>query len=79
MSKLLKFVDDSIVLTKIKNEEDIGKLQDDLLLIYKWGDKNHMRWNNMKYEVHRLGPDDDIRKDTLILNPDSVRLWSPRK
>ena len=36
LSKLLKYVDDSKVLTKTETEEDIVNLQNDLIKIYEW-------------------------------------------
>ena len=47
--KLLKFVDDSKVMAQINTEEDVAKLQDDLVAIYSSASKNHMRWNDLKF------------------------------
>ena len=48
--KLLKFVDDSKVMSQINTEEDVAKLQDDLVAVYSWANQNHMRWNDLKFQ-----------------------------
>ena len=68
--KLLKFVDDSKVMAKINTEEDVAKLQEDLVAIYSWASNNHMRWNDLKFQVLRLGPKEDIKENTIIFSPD---------
>ena len=44
MLKLLKYVDDSKVLTRTETEEDIINLQNDLVKIYGWAGQNNMKF-----------------------------------
>ena len=44
------FADDTKISTKIKNEEDMKILQQDLDRIYEWADSNHMEFNENKFE-----------------------------
>ena len=48
-SKILKFVDDSKVLTRTTCDEDVARLQDKLIHIYGWAGQNHMKWNDLKF------------------------------
>ena len=68
--KLLKFVDDSKVLSQINTEDDVARLQDDLVAVFNWANLNHMRWNDLKFQVLRLGPREEIKENTVIFSPD---------
>ena len=57
-------------MAQINTEEDVAKLQDDLVAIYIWASKNHMRWNDLKFQVLRLGPKEEIKENTTIFSPD---------
>ena len=65
-SKLLKFVDDSKVMSRINVEEDVAKLHEDLVVIYNWAGQNHMRWNDLKFQVLRLGYNEVIIENTTL-------------
>ena len=69
-SKILKFVDDSKVLTRSTSEEDVANLQEELVHIYGWASRNHMRWNDLKFQVLRLGSNMELKQDTIIFSPD---------
>ena len=69
-SLLLKFVDDSKVLTRTSTEEDVLKLQEDLTQVYRWASDNHMSWNDLKFQVLRLGPNQELKDNTIIFSPD---------
>ena len=68
-SKLLKFVDNSKVMSRINVEEDVAKLQEDLVAIYNWAGQNHMRWNDLKFQVLRLGLKKEIIERTTLFSP----------
>ena len=68
-SKLLKFVDDSKVMSRINVEENVAKLQEDLVAIYNWAGQNHMRWKDLKFQVLRLGPCEEIIENTTLFSP----------
>ena len=67
-TKILKFVDDSKLLKEINSIEDVEHLQDDLDVIYRWADDNHMRWNAQKFQMLRFGPG-EVRFNTNIFAP----------
>ena len=58
------FVDDAKVKDKIKNEEDVLKLQANLDKLFEWEEKNNMKFNGAKFQVLRYGPDEDIKNNT---------------
>ena len=68
--RIFKFVDDSKVMTRINDEEDVAKLQNDLVSIYNWAGQNHMRWNDLKFQVLRVGPKVEIIENTTLFSPD---------
>ena len=45
-------------------------MQEDLKVIYSWAGSNHMKWNDLKFQVLRLGPNQDLIESTTILSPD---------
>ena len=70
MTKLLKFVDDSKVLTRINCEEDVFNLQNDLKCVYGWAEANHMRWNDLKFQILRSGKNEEVINNTTVFSPD---------
>ena len=68
--KLLKFVDDSKVMARINSDEDVAQLQEDLAAVFRWAGDNHMRWNDLKFQVLRLGTNHQIIEDTTLFSPD---------
>ena len=49
------FADDTRVTKVIKEAEDIEKLQDDILKVYKWQEQNELLFNSKKFELLRHG------------------------
>ena len=47
----------------------MAQLQEDLSHIYGWATRNHMRWNDLKFQVLRLGSNMDLKFDTCIFSP----------
>ena len=70
ISKLLKFVDDSKVLTRTTSDDDVLKLQNDLASIYNWANQNNMKWNELKFQILRIGRNESLKNDTVIFSPD---------
>ena len=66
---ILKFVDDSKILGKVNDENDIEKFQKHMEMIYNWADKNHMRWNNDKFQLLRVGPNLELKENTYLFTP----------
>merc|ERR1711874_417439 len=54
------FADDTRNSKKIKTEEDIKAMQDDLNKIYDWAEKNVMKFNEGKFEQMTWGKVEDV-------------------
>lgn len=67
-TKILKFADDSKLLKEVSSNDDVEKLQDNLDVIYRWADVNHMRWNSLKFQILRFGSK-EIRYESNIFAP----------
>ena len=61
ISKLLKFVDDSKVLKRTTSDDDVLKLQNDLASIYNWANQNNMKWNELKFQILRIGRNESLK------------------
>ena len=68
--RIFKYVDDTKVLGNINDEDDVSKFQEDLQNIYDWADPNYMAWNQVKFHLLRLGPNNDLKSDTLLFTGD---------
>ena len=53
--KILKYVDDSKILSSVKKVEDIDRSQESLDKIYSWAEQNNMVWNQDKFQLLRVG------------------------
>ena len=73
-SSMKLFVDDAKVKNKIKNEQDVEILQQDLDRLYLWQENNNMKFNGTKFQLLRYGPDEDMKDSTLYFtaNMDDV-------
>ena len=67
-SDVLIYVDDTKVIRKIKNIEDVINLQEDLLKLYRWGEENKMSYNGSKFVTIRHGKNTDIKEDTMYFS-----------
>ena len=67
-TKILKFADDSKLLKEVSSNDDVEKLQDNLDVIYRWADVNHMRWNSLKFQILRFDSK-EIRYESNIFAP----------
>ena len=61
-AKLL--IDDAKVKDKIKTEDDVEKLQDDLDKLYQWEENNKIKFNGTKFQVLGYGSNQDIKDET---------------
>ena len=64
--RILKFVDDSKIIRGVRNHEEVQQFQEDLEKIYSWADSNHMRWNQGKFQMLRMGPNSQLIQDTIL-------------
>jgi len=49
------FADDTRVLGKVTNTQDVESLQSDLYIIYQWSNTNNALFNSDKFECLRYG------------------------
>ena len=70
----LVYVDDTKVIKKIHNEEDVEKLQDDLSKLHKWGQENNMEFNKGKFVVLRCGKNTEIKESTTYFSGDTEEI-----
>ena len=54
------FADDTRINMKVKTEEDKKAMQDDLNEIYKWAEKNIMKFNEAKFDQMTCGVTEDV-------------------
>ena len=67
---ILKYIDDTKVIAKINNEDDIFTLQDKMEEIYNWKMFNNMKYNGDKFMNLRIGPNNsDIIENTTLFTP----------
>lgn len=69
-STVSSYADDSKVSKEIKSEVDGKELQEDTNLLYRWSDNNLMEFNTTKFEVLRIGPNNDLKKNIKYTNPE---------
>ena len=72
--KLLKYVDDSKVLAEASTEDEVQRLQENLNNVYQWADTNNMRWNEVKFQIMRLGKDEELKENTKFFTPNYEEL-----
>ena len=70
---MLKYVDDSKVISETINVDDVDRNQRTLNTIYEWAITNNMRWNQTKFQQLRLGNNNEIKNCTNYLAPDGVK------
>ena len=63
-SQVSSFADDTRVKRKIKTEDDVALLQEDLNCLLDWTHANNMKMNSDKFELMKYGPLYDIKQDT---------------
>ena len=63
-SSVRSFADDTRLIKAVSNEKDTECLQEDLLSIYHWATSNNMKFNDIKFELLRYGPNERIKQST---------------
>ena len=69
-SAVSSFADDTRVTMGIKTEDDAADLQNDLFHIYQWSVENNMQFNALKFELLRYGNRDELKENTVYVNPE---------
>ena len=59
------YVDDSKVISEIKNEDDVSYFQEDMENYYEWAENNFMNFNSLKFVVLRYGTNEEIKLNTV--------------
>ena len=64
------FADDTRIYIKVRTEEDKKAMQEDINKIYKWAEKNIMKFNEKKFEQMTCGKTKvvDVEQELLIEN-----------
>ena len=71
---ILKYVDDSKVLSKVQDNSDVIRTQESLNKVYLWADKNNMCWNQTKFQVLRIGKDSNLKDSTFYYAPNGTNI-----
>ena len=66
--------DDTRILLRIKDEEDIQKLQNDLHKLQKWADTNNMKFNADKFELMQYRKEQEIKSATIYKPYDDSKI-----
>ena len=69
-STLASYADDSKCRKLIKNKEDGDKLQADVNSIFKWTEDNLMEFNLDKFEMLRIGKQEELKSEIKYTSPD---------
>ena len=69
-STVSSYADDSKVSKEIKSEVDGKELQKDTNILYRWSDNNLMQFNSTKFEVLRIGSNNDLKQNIKYTNPE---------
>ena len=67
---MLKFVDDTKVIKGVKTEDDVEDFQTTLDKLYTWQVDNNMSFNASKFQLLRLGPNEDLKFDMVLFSND---------
>ena len=68
ISKILKYVDDTKLISRVTNIDDIEIIQSRLNKIYQWEQDNNMLWNAKKFNQLRIGSH-EIIENTYMFTP----------
>ena len=71
---VLKYVDDSKVIQGVSTEEDVSDFQDTLGKIYHWQHVNNMMFNDEKFQVLRIGHNQELKNNTSLFTHDYQEL-----
>ena len=65
------FADDTKLVSAIKSSEDATNFQSSLNLVYQWAKEYNMQFNGSKFQVLRIGQNDEIKSNTRYLDCDA--------
>ena len=67
---MASYADDSKLKKTIENISDAEKLQEDLNKVYQWTEENIMEFNSSKFEILRIGKNENLKVETSYKTPD---------
>ena len=73
-SSIVSYADDSKIKKTIQNRNDGEKLQEDLNTIYKWTEENNMEFNLTKFEILRIGKQENLKSEIKYTTPDGKQI-----
>ena len=68
--RILKYVDDSKILAEANSFNEVESLQENLNKIYFWATRNNMKWNSLKFQMLRLGKNQELKDSTYFFTPE---------
>ena len=71
-SSIASYADDSKLKKIIENKSDGEKLQADLNTVYKWTENNIMEFNLTKFEILRIGKQENLKSEIKYKTPDGT-------
>ena len=63
------FADDTRVSRMVETEEDVEMLQRELNSVYDWQESNNMLFNASKFELVRIGKNEELKNNTSYFTP----------
>ena len=71
---ILKYVDDSMIITESGNVDDMERNQQKLSKVYNWVTTNNMTWNQSKFQILRLGLNEDLKENSEYRSQDGIKV-----
>ena len=65
LAQALVYVDDTKLRHRVKTEEDVEFVQEELLKLHNWSQRNNMEFNSKNFQVLRYDHDSSLKQDTL--------------
>ena len=76
-AKVLKYVDDTKLIKGVRTPEDVNSFQSTFQKVYNWQDQNNMVFNPDKFQLLRMGPDQNLKLDTTHFTGDYDKMIEP--
>ena len=73
-STVSSYADDSKVSKEIRSEVDGKELQDDTDMLYRWTANNLMQFNTTKFEVLRIGSNNELKQNIKYTDPEGEEI-----
>ena len=77
LAQVLKYVDDTKLLKVTTTPEEVEDLQMALESLYTWQEDNNMNYNGGKFQILRVGKDQEFKDGTSLFTPKWEEVISP--